>query len=108
MKTLYNVLYVIIFLLISNLTQAKTIEMEVNGLVCAFCAQGIEKTMRSNAATHDVVVSLKDKLVAIELKAGKDIDDAQLKKSIADAGYTLVKITRSDTAIADIRKRVKP
>jgi copper chaperone CopZ len=108
MKTVYKTMLAITVLCISSLTQAKTIEMEVNGLVCAFCAQGIEKTMRSNVATNDVVVSLKDKLVAIELKAGKDIDDAQLKKSIADAGYALVKITRTETAIADIRKRVKP
>jgi copper chaperone CopZ len=108
MKTVYSMMLAITFLFISNHTQAKTIEMEVNGLVCAFCAQGIEKTMRNNPATQDVVVSLKDKLVAIELKAGKDIDDTQLKKSITDAGYTLVKITRSETAIADIRKRVQP
>ena len=47
-----------------------TIEMTVNGLVCGFCAQGIEKTLRKNAATDDVFVSLENRLVAIATKAG--------------------------------------
>jgi copper chaperone CopZ len=51
--------------LIAATAQAGTIEMTVNGLVCAFCAQGIEKTLRKNAATDDVVVSLEHRLVAI-------------------------------------------
>jgi copper chaperone CopZ len=107
MNPVCKIILTTLLLLMPIFVQAKTIEMEVNGLVCAFCAQGIEKTMRGNPATHDVVVSLKDKLVAIELKDGKDIDDAELKKSITNAGYTLIKIKRSETAIADIRKRVK-
>ena len=39
--------------------------MKVYGLVCGFCAQGIEKTLRKNPATADVVVSLENKLVAV-------------------------------------------
>ena len=35
----------------STLASAKTIEMNVNGLVCAFCAQGIEKTMKGFSQT---------------------------------------------------------
>jgi len=37
--------------------RADTIEMHVNGLVCAFCAQGIEKKLRKFPATADVVLS---------------------------------------------------
>ena len=44
---------------------AATIEMSVNGLVCAFCAQGIEKKLRKLPATADVVVSLERRLVAV-------------------------------------------
>lgn len=35
-----------IALLYGSLAHAATIEMKVNGLVCSFCAQGIEKTLR--------------------------------------------------------------
>lgn len=85
---------------------AKTIEMDVNGLVCAFCAQGIEKTLKGFPATAHVFVSLEHRIVAVELKDGQDIDDVALEKAITNAGYKLVKIRRTDESIATIRARV--
>lgn len=107
MKNVSKIILVLMLLLMPVFAQAKTIEMEVNGLVCAFCAQGIEKTMRKFPATEDVVVSLENRLVAVSLKNGQDITDAQLKKAITDAGYTMVGIKRSEKSIADIRVKVK-
>jgi mercuric ion binding protein len=89
----------------ASTVQADTIEMKVNGLVCAFCARGIEKTLRKNPATEDVYVSLEDKLVAVALHEGRDISDAELTKDIADAGYTVTDIQRTSTPIEDIRAR---
>ena len=91
----------------ASTVQADTIEMKVNGLVCAFCARGIEKTLRKNPATEDVYVSLEDKLVAVALHEGRDISDAELTKDIADAGYTVTDIQRTSTPIADIRGRLE-
>lgn len=107
MKTFSKLFVVLAFLLMPIFAQAKTIEMEVNGLVCAFCAQGIEKTMRSFPATEDVVVSLENRLVAVSLKDGQDISDDKLKKAITDAGYKMVGIKRGEKTIADIRAKVK-
>jgi periplasmic mercuric ion binding protein len=87
--------------------QAATIEMQVNGLVCAFCAQGIEKQLRKFPATADVVVSLEQKLVAVALKDAQDIPDAELRRALTNAGYTVKTIQRTDTPIADLRERVK-
>jgi copper chaperone CopZ len=86
---------------------AATIEMTVNGLVCAFCAQGIEKKLKKFPATGEVVVSLEHRLVAVALKEGQDIPDADLRKALTDAGYTVKTISRSETPIADVRERVK-
>jgi copper chaperone CopZ len=85
---------------------AETIEMKVNGLVCGFCAQGIEKTLRKNPATADVVVSLEQRLVAVETREGQDIPDEALRKALRDSGYTVASIARSSTPIAAIRARV--
>jgi len=93
--------------LVSTSTLAETIEMKVNGLVCAFCAQGIEKTLRKNPAITDVMVSLEDKLVAVEVKPDTDIPDQDLRKALADSGYDVKAITRTQTPIADIRARLK-
>lgn len=86
---------------------AATIEMDVNGLVCAFCAQGIEKKLRSFPATSDVVVSLEKKLVAVAMKDGQDIADDELKRALTDAGYTVKAIRRENETLADVRARLK-
>jgi copper chaperone CopZ len=86
---------------------AATIEMTVNGLVCAFCAQGIEKKLKKFPATAEVVVSLEHRLVAVSLKDGQDIPDADLRKALTDAGYTVKAISRSETPIAEVRERIK-
>ena len=90
---------------LSNLAFAKTIEMDVNGLVCAFCAQGIEKSLKRLPETQAVFVSLEKRLVAVELKDGTDIDDAQLRRTITNAGYKVVAIRRTDATLEEIRKR---
>lgn len=93
-------------LLLSN-AQAATIEMTVNGLVCGFCAQGIEKTLRKNAATEDVLVSLENRLVAVATKSGADIPDEVLRKALQDAGYDVKAIARTDRTIAALREQMK-
>jgi len=91
----------------SSAISAATIEMTVNGLVCGFCAQGIEKTLRKNPATADVVVSLENRLVAVATKPGTDIDDAVLRRALADAGYDVKAIARTERTTADIREQLK-
>lgn len=103
MKTLKTLLFTAL-LALAPAAFAKTIEMDVNGLVCAFCAQGIEKTMKGFDATADVFVSLETRLVAVQLKDGSDIADAELTKAITDAGYTVVAIRRTDAALDALRK----
>ena len=92
--------------LASASAMAETIEMKVNGLVCAFCAQGIEKTFRKNPVVTDVVVSLEDKLVAVEVTAGQDITDQELRATLTDSGYDIKEIRRSQTPVAEIRARL--
>ena len=103
----FRVLLFTLLLGVSSLASAKTIEMDVNGLVCAFCAQGIEKSLKGFPATEAVFVSLEHRIVAVQLKNGTDIDDAKLRKAITDAGYTIVAIRRTDQSLDVIRQRVK-
>ena len=102
----YRVLLLAFLMLAPLVVGAATIEMHVNGLVCAFCAQGIEKKLRKFPATADVVVSLEQRLVAVALKDGQDIPDAELRKALTNAGYTVTTIERNDTPIDAIRTRL--
>jgi copper chaperone CopZ len=92
-----------VFTLASIAAHAATIEMKVHGMVCGFCAQGIEASLRKNPAVVDVMVSLESKLVVVETRGAEDIADAELRKSIADAGYDVKTITRTERALADYR-----
>jgi len=83
--------------------QAATIEMKVFGMVCGFCAQGIEKSLRKHPATTDVTVSLEHQLVAITTRDGADISDADLRKTIEEAGYDLKSIARTQRSMTEIR-----
>jgi copper chaperone CopZ len=87
----------------ASAVQAEAIEMKVYGLVCGFCAQGVEKILKQNPATAEVVVSLKNKLVAVTTKPGQDISDAELTKAITEAGYEVKGISRTTRSIEEIR-----
>jgi mercuric ion binding protein len=91
---------------VPTLASARTIEMDVNGLVCAFCAQGISKTLKAFPASDGVFVSLEHRLVAVHLKDGQDIADADLRKAITNAGYKLVAVHRTEASLAEIKARV--
>jgi copper chaperone CopZ len=100
---------VLIFLLLlaSASAQAATIEMNVNGLVCGFCAQGIAKQLRKFPATADVIVSLEHKLVAVALKDGQDIPDTELRRALTNAGYSVKAIQRTETPLVELREHLK-
>ena len=103
----FQLLLAVTLFAVATTCSAATIEMTVNGLVCAFCAQGIEKKLKKFPATAEVLVSLEHRLVAVSLKDGQDIPDAELRKALTDAGYAVKTISRSETPIADVRARIK-
>jgi copper chaperone CopZ len=85
----------------------KTIQIGLDGLVCAFCAQGVEKKMKAQAATDKVFVSLDKKVAVVSLKEGKDIPDATIKAEITDAGYVVKSIARSEETFDALTKKIK-
>jgi len=88
----------------SNLSFATTsIRAEVNGLVCAFCAQGIEKKLKSQSQTRDVYVDLKKRIVLVELKDQQTLPLDAFNKIIKDAGYDVVKAEYVEKSMADIK-----
>ena len=87
-------LLTIVAALVATTASAGTIEMKVYGLVCGFCAQGIESNLRKNKAVTEVQVSLEKQLVVVTTREGEDVADAALEKAISDAGYDLKAVTR--------------
>ena len=90
----YGLLTFIIGLSICSVAAADTIRATVNGMVCGFCATGIEKTFRAQPEVKAVDVDLENNLVTIQTKQGRTIDDSKIKKLLGDAGYSVVRIMR--------------
>ena len=86
---------------------ANTVKVTVNGMVCSFCAQGIEKRISKMSATKDVFVDLKKKTVAVEAKDGQVLDAKAISAEIVDAGYDVVKIEPVLQSVAEIKAELK-
>ena len=86
---------------------AESVKATVNGMVCSFCAQGIEKTLLKMPQTKAVFVDLKNKVVAVEAKEGQTLDNKKIAAEIKDAGYDVVKLETVALTVEDIKTATK-
>jgi len=98
-------LILLAILLFSLNSNAVTKKIEVLGMVCAFCAQGLEKSFKSEKNIKDVFVNLENYFVAIESKDGKVIDDKLITTIITEAGYDIKKIEVVSDSVSKIRDK---
>ena len=87
-------LVISVLIALSSATSAETIHTTVHGMVCAFCATGIEKTFHKQPEVATVHVDLEKKLVTVTTKPGKTLTDEKVKESVTYSGYTMGKIVR--------------
>ena len=107
MKKLLSVSLVAISLFSNVSFATQTIKANVNGMVCAFCAQGIEKKMRALSQTKDVYVNLKQRVVAVELKDGQTISQQTVKDIVKKAGYEVISIETVEHPVAHIKAELE-
>ena len=84
----------------------KTIIGDVDGIVCAFCVQGIQKRFESIGKADQVVISLEHKKVVVTEKPGQVISDADFRQTIREAGFKVETIKRSPLPLAAIKRRL--
>ena len=75
MKHLLVVVALGLSLISLNSFATPSYKVTVNGMVCSFCAQGIEKKMKVLLETKGVYVELKNHLVLVEAKLIKLVKD---------------------------------
>lgn len=75
----------------------KEVIVNVKGMVCAFCAQGITKKFKAEPTVSNVDVSLEKKIVKLTIKEGQELPDAKIESLLKDSGYTVEKIKRNGT-----------
>lgn len=74
--------------------------VKVRGMVCNFCAQGLEKAFKTRAGVRSVRVSLRDKLITLVLAPDSAIDDGEIRKVVEETGYNVVSVERRPAAPA--------
>ncbi|MFZ9368324.1 MAG: heavy-metal-associated domain-containing protein [Burkholderiaceae bacterium] len=79
----------------------------VNGMVCAFCAQGIEKRLSKMPETKAVLVDLKQRFVVVEPNEGMKLDEKLIIAEIKDAGYDVLSVETLSKSVAEIRAETK-
>lgn len=75
-------------------TESLTIRVKVKGMVCSFCAQGIEKTFEKLESVLEVSVDLDTMMVSLTLVPSMSISDDAIRQVIEDAGYFVERIER--------------
>src|SRR5210317_2030977 len=94
----------ILFTLLTTSVFAATQKIEVNGMVCAFCAQGIEKSLSKFETTKDVYVNLDEGFVILENKA-EAVSEDKIRTIITDSGYDVTKISLINETADEVRKK---
>ena len=77
---------------------AADVVVSVNGLVCDFCAQAVNRSLRRRPEVNDVRVNLTTKLVTIDFRPNQNLDDATIREIITRAGYSVTEIRRTAPA----------
>jgi copper chaperone CopZ len=91
-----HLMIVLAMSLVSFAAHAETAHVTVNGMVCAFCAQGLEKSFGKLDSVGKTEADLDNKQVTITIKDGKQLDDATIEKAIKKNGLDTVKIERTN------------
>lgn len=74
-------------------SKANQVEVAVQGMVCPFCAQGIEKKFKEFKQVDTVDVDLDKKLISLKFKDGQRLTDKEINETVKNAGYTPGTIT---------------
>ena len=81
------------------------VQVFVKGMVCSFCARGLEKKMKEQKSLASIKIIMKEKLVELTFKPNSTLSDKTLRKIVEDAGLRVDKIVRpKDMPAADTPK----
>ncbi len=69
-------------------TDTNTVEVNIEGLSCPFCAYGLEKKIKEIDGAKNVKIDVKKGLMTFSLNKGKSVSEKEINKIVRDAGFT--------------------
>ena len=79
----------LLLLLSLFLYEPQIVEVKIKGMVCSFCAQGLQKGIGKLEEVENVEINLKKGYAKITVKEGETIRMDEVKEIIKDAGYLI-------------------
>lgn len=76
---------------IMQVANARTVEIDVHGMTCAFCVDSLERKFGKMKSISKVEVSLKNKKIRLETDDTLPAIET-IKQTVLDTGFTPVKI----------------
>jgi copper chaperone CopZ len=86
---------------------ASSLKLQVNGMVCSFCAQGIEKRLKALPGAGPIHIDLRQKVVAVQPLAGQTLDAERVASEVREAGYDVVATETVPKTVAQIRDELR-
>ena len=74
--------------------EGASVTLKVDGMVCPFCAYGLEKRLRDLPALDETLIQVSDGLVQIRVKEGEQLTDEAIEDAVERAGFSLREIHR--------------
>ena len=91
MKIFLNSMLFILFMHV-QIAQARTVEIEVYGMTCAFCVDSLERAFSKIDSVNTVQVSLKMKKILLDTEVDEPSIET-IKQTVLNSGFTPIKIT---------------
>lgn len=82
-----NIIFAFSLFFASTSFAGEELKVGVKGMVCAFCAQGIEKKFKAESEVEKINVSLENKFVKITFKDGKRLSNERIAELLKDSGF---------------------
>ncbi len=93
---IFKLLTLFLPLIMAETPKGTSLSVTVNGMVCSFCAQGVEKKFKARAEINAVEVDLDTKKVHLSFKQGQTIPEDDVKKIIQDSGFDVVSVEKKN------------
>ena len=81
----------------SSSVAANQIDVYVNGMTCAMCAQGIEAKLKETKYIDSISVDFDTKRVSVFCNNKEKVTNEKIAQAIDWAGYDVIKIVRYDS-----------
>ena len=78
----------------SEVLTGASVRLRVDGMVCPFCAYGLEKRLQEIASIDAVLIRISDGLVQIRTKEDQELTDEALTDAVKKSGFALREIER--------------